>query len=77
MYGCDTGEMESLHLTKFTRIPDLSVQEAQDVGHALHTVRGFGHGTGEVCIPLVNGIFNQIRIAITHYRAKHKREKRS
>lgn len=66
MLCSDTGSLEAIHLP-------MRVEEARDISNALEAVRLHGHGTGEVCIPLVNGIFDKIRIAMVAYRAKHKK----
>ena len=51
----------------------MSVAEAEDIAKALSAVRGHGQGNGEVCIPLENGLFDKIRIAITAYRGRQKK----
>jgi len=64
MLCSDTGKTETVH------IEGMSIPDAQHIGDALRAVRGYGHGTGEICIPLVNGIFDKLKIAITAYRNK-------
>jgi len=67
MLCSDTGNVEAV------RVP-MSVAEAEDIAKALSAVRGHGQGNGEVCIPLVNGLFDKIRIAITAYRGRQSKK---
>lgn len=64
----DTGSTEVVH------IPGMCTAEAKDIGNALKLVRSTEHGSGEVCIPLINGIFKKIRTAIDIYTEQHKRK---
>lgn len=73
MYCCDTGELPVVDVSHMTRIPELSVEDAQDIGGAFHTVRSNGNGSGEIFIALMNGLFEKIRTTTTKYRAKKKR----
>lgn len=70
MYCCDTGSIPAIDV-KMVYIP-ISVAEAQEIGSAMHTVRSYGHGTGEVCIPLVNGMLDKLRLSLTKYLPKKK-----
>jgi hypothetical protein len=56
------------------RIEGMSVSEAQDIGKALKAVRGHGRGDGEICIPLFSGVFDKIKIALTIYKDKQKKQ---
>lgn len=67
MLCSETGQTEAVHV-------DMSVAEAQHIGTALKAIREYphGHGNGEVCIPLVNGLLKRLRIAIDDF-VDHKK----
>ena len=69
MYCCDTGAFEAIDLSKMARVP-MSVDEAKDIGEAIDVVRKYGHGTGEVCLPLVNGFIEAVLPTLRKYRTK-------
>jgi hypothetical protein len=66
MLCSDTGSVEAIHVP-------MTVDEARDIGNALRLIRSTEHGSGEVCIPVVNGWFDKIRMTITTYRNKKKK----
>jgi len=69
MFCADTGAFEAIDTSKMTRVA-MSVDEAKDIGEAIDVVRKYGHGTGEVCLPLVNGFIEAVLPTLKKYRKK-------
>ena len=69
MFCCDTGSLPAVDTSKMVRVA-MSVDEAKDIGEAIDVVRKYGHGTGEVCLPLVNGFIEAILPTLKKYRKK-------
>lgn len=72
MYCCDTPPdgIPVIKIDQLIHVPELTIDEAVDIGSVLRVVRGIDHGNGEICIPLVNGLFEQIRVSVVKYRDK-------
>lgn len=69
MFCCDTGSLPVVDASKWVRVP-ISVDEAKDIGGAIDVVRKHGHGTGEVCLPLVNGFIEDVLLTLKKHRKK-------
>ena len=69
MFCCDTGSLPAIDASKMVRVA-MSVDEAKDIGEAIDAVRKYGHGTGEVCLPLVNGFIEAVLPTLKKYRKK-------
>lgn len=70
MFCCDTDALlPAIDTSKMTRV-QLSVEEAKDIGEAVAIVRGYDHGSGEVCLPLVNGFIEAALLKLKKYRKK-------
>ena len=73
MFCCDTGSLPVIDTSKMVRVA-MSVDEAKDIGEAIDVVRKYGHGTGEVCLPLVNGFIEAVLPTLKKYRKKLTRK---
>lgn len=70
MFCCDTDAfLPKIDTSKMVRVP-LSVDEAKDIGEAVEVVRNHGHGTGEVCLPLVNGFIEDVLFTLRKHRKR-------
>lgn len=70
MFCCDTDAfLPAIDTSKMVRVA-MSVDEAKDIGEAIDVVRKYGHGTGEVCLPLVNGFIEAVLPTLKKYRKK-------
>jgi hypothetical protein len=69
VFCCDTGSLPAIDTSKMVRVA-MSVEEAKDIGGAIDVVRKHGHGTGEVCLPLVNGFIEDVLLTLKKHRKK-------
>ncbi len=58
----DTDCHEAIHL------PELELEVARDINDALAGVRGYGHGTGQIILNVVNGCVNFIDFTSRKHR---------
>lgn len=70
MFCCDTDSLlPAIDTSKMVRVA-MSVDEAKDIGEAIDVVRKYGHGTGEVCLPIINGFIEAVLPTLKKYRKK-------
>jgi hypothetical protein len=70
MFCCDTDALlPAIDTSKMVRVA-MSVDEAKDIGEAIDVVRKYGHGTGEVCLPIINGFIEAVLPTLKKYRKK-------
>ena len=72
MYCVDTNKLPAVLVNQMEHVPDMAVDEAKDIGKAVRAIRDLSSGNGELCIPLIGGFLDKIRMTLTIHRGKRK-----